>query len=137
MANDTNVSANDVEIKVSINKSSDHVIKFNFLFQEKEKEILYLQSELESAVQEKSALKCRLNHLENVQISNAKTIESLNFEVENLKKNKIDEARGNEKEIFEVSSKIKEKILVTTQLCTLIVNSLQRLKKMINDVMVE
>ena len=44
-------------------------------------------------------------------------IESLNFEVENLKKNKIDEARGNEKEIFEVSTKIKEKISVTTQLC--------------------
>ena len=77
-----------------------------------ENEILYLQSELETAVQEKSSLKWRLNHLELSDALNCQKIESLNSELEELKKIKFEEAKESENEIFEVSNKIKEKISV-------------------------
>jgi len=71
-----------------------------------------LQSELVTAVQEKSDLKSRLNHLERSEALKAQRIESLNFELEDLKKFKAEEVKGNEKEIMEVSKKIKGKISV-------------------------
>ena len=55
------------------------MFSFQF-FKEKETEILYLQSELESIVQEKSTLKFRLYELErNLSVSQSK---SLQFEAE-------------------------------------------------------
>ena len=71
-----------------------------------------MQSELETAVQEKSSLKWRLNHLELSDALNCQKIESLNLELEELKKIKFEEAKESENEIFEVSNKIKEKISV-------------------------
>ena len=71
-----------------------------------------MQSELETAVQEKSSLKWRLNHLELSDALNCQKIESLNSELEELKKIKFEEAKESENEIFKISNKIKEKISV-------------------------
>ena len=98
----------DTEIRVK------GLIRFAFQLssQEKEKEILYLQSELERAVQEKSDLKLRLNHLERSEALKAQRIESFDLELDQWKKLKADGMKGNEKEISEISNKIREKISV-------------------------
>lgn len=71
-----------------------------------------MQSELVTAVQEKSDLKSRLNHLECSEAQKGQIIESLNFQLEELTKNKLEEVKENEQEMFQVANRIKEKISV-------------------------
>lgn len=97
-------------------------------FQEKEMEILYLQSELVTVVQEKSSLKARLHELEQkLSMSQAKSLNlevekveltqkmrNLELELEELKNEKRRDAIKNEI-LFLKSTEATERITVQSQ----------------------